>query len=63
MIIWTSADPIHCRIYAALGGDAIEDADVIFLLIMGVDAGMAVSAMTMSKKTMMIVMGLKIKKW
>ena len=25
-IIWTNADPIHCRIYAALGGDEIINA-------------------------------------
>ena len=59
MIIWTSADPIHWRVYAALGGDAIEESGVIFLLIMGLHAGMAVTAITMSKETTMIMMGLK----
>ena len=24
-IIWTNADPIHWRIYAALGGDELKD--------------------------------------
>ena len=31
-IIWTNADPIHSRIYAALGGDKLTPFDHSFLL-------------------------------
>ena len=29
-IIWTNADPIHCRIYAALGGDELRNIEMLW---------------------------------